>query len=142
QNALQYLAASVTTTGRKSVAPGEPVSLPLPERADSVRIHRPDGVADVVPASGHQTMHYARTRDVGVYRVDPGVEGHDVFAVNLFDAVESAVQPAAGLALGADSVGAQTEQVEVNRPAWPYVLLGVLALLVIEWVVYNQRVLV
>ena len=62
---------------------------------------RPDAVNDPVPSGGYQTIHYARTRQVGVYRVDPGIEGKDRFAVNLFDPHESHVAPASTLVLGA-----------------------------------------
>lgn len=142
QNSLQYLAASLTTTGKKSISPGEPVMLPLPERAQNVTVHRPDGTTETVPSAGYQAVHYARTRQVGTYRIDPGVEGQDIFAVNLFDAVESCVEPTQGLVLGAESVGAQAERVEVNKPAWPYVLMALLGVLLVEWIVYNQRVFV
>jgi len=142
QNALQYLSASLTTTGKKSVAPGEPVTLPLPKRVQNVKVHRPDGTIDTVPSAGHQTVHYASTRHVGTYRLEPGIEGHDQFAVNLFDTVESSVGPTDGLVLGASSIEASSQRVEVNRPAWPYVLMAMLVVLLLEWIVYNQRVFV
>ena len=142
QNALYYLAANLTTAGRKSVSPGEPVTLPLPRWQESARIHRPDGAVDPVSSAGYQTVHYARTRQVGTFRIEPGVPGHDLFAVNLFDTVESSVEPTGQLTIGADSIKAQAGRVEVNKPAWPYVLLAMLALLLLEWIVYNQRVFV
>ncbi len=142
QNALDFLASNLTTTGKTSVSPGEPVTLPLPERVQNVKVHRPDGTVDEVPATGYQTVYYARTRQVGTYRMEPGIDGHDVFAVNLFDPVESDVEPTHELALGADAIEARTERVEVSRPAWPYVLLVMLAVLLVEWIVYNQRVFV
>ena len=68
--------------------------------------------------------------------------GYDVFAVNLFNVVESRVAPNPTLTIGAEPVEAQAGAVEVNRPAWHYFLIAVLILLLLEWVVYNQRVFV
>lgn len=142
QNAVQYLAANVATTGRKSVSPGQPVTLPIPKVNGEVTIHRPDGVDDRVPAAGYQTIHYARTRRVGPYRVEPGLPGNDVFAVNLFNEVESRIEPVSQLTMAAGSVEAQAGAVEVNEPAWPYLLLAILVLLLVEWIVYNRRVFI
>ncbi|MBU0717519.1 MAG: hypothetical protein KJ749_04660 [Planctomycetes bacterium] len=62
--------------------------------------------------------------------------------MNLFNPVESRVEPAATLVLGADTIAAQAGTIEVNRPAWPYFVLAMLVLLILEWVVYNQRIFV
>jgi hypothetical protein len=56
--------------------------------------------------------------------------------------VESHVAPAATLTVGAGNVPPQAATVEVNKPAWKYFLIALLALLLIEWVVYNRRVMV
>jgi len=142
QNAVSYLAANVATVGENSVLPGEPVTLPIPKRVDEVTVTRPDGVVDRVPSSGNQTIHYAGTRKVGVYKVDPGVAGQDQFATNLFDPVESRVAPASTLVLGASKIEAKAGRMQVNQPAWRYLLLTMLVLLLVEWIVYNHRVFV
>lgn len=141
-NVIQFLSSNVATTGRKSIRPGEPIELPAPPNVEEVRILRPDGRDETVPMPGRRTLHYARTRLVGIYRVEPGVEGHDTFAVNLFNSNESRVEPAGTLTLGAQVVKAQTGRMEVNKPAWPYFLIALLVLLLMEWVVYNHRVFV
>ncbi|MHC4698277.1 MAG: VWA domain-containing protein [Planctomycetota bacterium] len=142
QNAVQYLAANVAAVGKKCVSPGEPVTLPIPERVEEVRVVRPDALVDRTPSGGYQTIHYARTRQVGVFRVEPGVVGEDQFAVNLFDPGESRVAPAPTLTLGAARVESEAGVVRVNQPAWRHFLLAVLALLILEWIVYNHRVFV
>jgi hypothetical protein len=142
QNAVQYLAANVAIAGKTGAAPGEPVTLPVPKRIDEVKVLRPDKREDSVPTAGYQTLHYADTRVVGVYRIESGVPGHDAFAVNLFNRSESRVEPVGVLTIGTEAVAAQAAAVEVNEPAWQYFLLAVLVLLMLEWVVYNQRVFV
>ena len=142
QNAVQFLASSVAITGRRSVKPGEPVTLPVGEGVEKVRITRPDGVVHESYTAGLQFLHYAQTRQVGLYRTDTAIPGHDMFAVNLFDPVESRVQPSATLTIGATEVKAKAGEIEANEPAWPYFLLAMLLLLILEWIVYNQRVFV
>ncbi len=142
QNSVNYLASNIATASRQSVVPGEPVTLPVPDDVESIKIIRPDKREDTVPTAGYQSVHYADTRTVGPYTLDPGVPGQDTFAVNLFNRIESDVAPASSVTLGAETVAAQATTVNVNEPAWQYFLLGVLALLLIEWVIYNYRIFV
>ena len=159
QNAIQFLSSSVAIRGRKSLTPGQPVTLTVDEGAQSIRITRPDAQVDEASVVGLRStgpgasgarpggkptvsVHYARTRIVGLYRTDSAVPGQDLFAVNLFDAVESHVEPSTKLTISAAEVEARAGEVEVNEPAWPYLLLAMLALLTLEWIVYNRRVFV
>ncbi len=142
QNAVQTLASNLAGTGRRSVRPGEPITLSVPSRADHMTILRPDGSSERIATAGAVMAPYARTHLVGAYRVEPAEPGADAFAVNLFNANESQVAPAESLTLGAGNVSAQAASVETNRPFWPVLLLALLGVLVLEWVVYNQRVFV
>lgn len=141
-NAIQYLSATLVTAGMQNVLPGEPVKLPVPERAKSVWIHRPDGTKDEVPSAGYASIHYAKTRTVGVYRAEPGVVGQDLFAVNLFSPAESRVAPNRNLTIGGAAVAASESLERINEPLWQWPLLAVLAVLLLEWIVYNKRVFV
>ncbi len=142
QNSIHFLASSLAAIGKRTVAPGEPITLRLRQSQGNVRILRPDGVVDEVQAAGLESIHYARTRRVGIYRVDGEESERNVFAVNLFDPIESHVAPTSHLTLSAESVVARTGEVQINHPAWPYLLLFMLVLIIIEWIVYNQRVFV
>lgn len=142
QNAIQFLAANLATEQSATLRPGDPVTLPAPEGVTQAKIIRPDNVEDAVVSGGFQSIHYARTRHVGPYRMEPGVPGRDQFAVNLFNAEESRVEPAASIEIGATTVEAKTERIDVNQPAWPYFLIALLVFLVLEWIIYNLRVFV
>lgn len=142
QNAVQFLASNVAMASRKSLQPGEPATLPVPAGTAEVRVHRPDQQVDEVSTARAPTVHYARTRNVGVYTVEPGVDGNDRFAVNLFSPTESNVAPAQEIAIGTEQVTAQAGDLEVNQPAWTYFLLALLAVLLLEWIVYNRRVFI
>jgi hypothetical protein len=124
------------------VLPGEPVTAPVPQDVDTVKVHRPDGIIDSIPAASYQSIYYAQTRKVGPYRIEPGLPRYNVFAVNLFNTTESDVAPADRVQLGGAAIEAKAGMVPINRPAWRYFLLGLLALLILEWIVYNRRVFV
>ncbi len=141
-NAMQYLSATLVTAGMQNVLPGEPVKLPVPERTTSVRIRRPDGTQDEVPSAGYASVHYAKTRTVGVYLAEPGVDGQEYFAVNLFSPAESRVAPNRNLTIGGAVVAASESLERINEPLWQWPLLAVLAVLLLEWIVYNKRVFV
>ncbi|MBI1826258.1 MAG: VWA domain-containing protein [Planctomycetes bacterium] len=142
QNAIQYLSSNIATKSKKSIAPGEPVTLPAPPKVELVTITRPDGTTETTSPAASQSIHYGATREVGLYKVSPGVPGDDTFAVNMFNRTESDVAPATLLNIGTEKVGMAGAAVPVNRPAWKYFLLGVLILLLLEWIVYNRRVFV
>jgi hypothetical protein len=118
------------------------VTIPIPARVEEVEINRPDNIIDRVASAGAQSVHYARTREVGPYRVNPAMPRYEIFAVNLYNENESNVAPVDKLTLGATTVEARAGEIQVNKPAWPWFLLGVLGLLLLEWIVYNQRVFV
>ena len=141
-NALQYLSASLDAGGDTGLRTGEPISIPVGGRARQVLISRPDGTRDTVPAAGAARVHYARTRLLGVYRCDGAAQAAERFAVNLFSAAESRVQPSDRLAIGAGQVITGSGVGTVNRPFWPWLLVAALVLLLLEWVVYNKRVFV
>jgi hypothetical protein len=142
QNAIQFLAANLAASGRDSVRPGEPVTVAVPDGVEEVTVQRPQGASEKVPASGAARIHYGRTDLVGIYEVEPGIPGENHFAVNLFDPVESMVRPADEVVIGVETVQANKAEVQVNRPAWPYFLMALLAVLLLEWIIYNRRVFV
>jgi len=141
-NAVEYLASAIATTGKKSITPGAPVSLPLPAGTKRATVIRPDSTQDKGLPAANQMLHYGRTRLVGEYRVEPGVPGNDAFTVNLFNSQESYVRPSAQVTLGSQIVKTEAGSVLVNEPAWPYFLLGLLAVLLLEWIIYNRRIFV
>lgn len=142
KNALQFLASNIAAGGRRSVTPGEPVTLPVASGVASVRVQRPDRHSDQVSTAGLDTLVYADTRVVGPFTIKPGIRGRDTFAVNLFSSAESDIRPRSALSIGATTVRAQSGSVQVNEPAWPYLVMILLGIVMIEWVVYNYRVFV
>ncbi len=142
KNAMQFLSSNIAAGGRRSVMPGQPATLPVPAGADSVDVERPDRRGDSIPIAGLDTVVYADTRVVGPFTIKPGIPGRDTFAVNLFSSIESDIRPQSAVTLGATTVEAQSGSVQVNEPAWPYLVMILLGVMMVEWVVYNYRVFV
>jgi len=140
QNVVQYMSANVATVGGRSVTPGETISFVVAGGAGDARIVRPDGGEERLTVPANQTIHYGRTRQVGTYRLRRDAEAAHAFAVNLFSEAESNVAPAGGLKLGAAGIAAQASAGALNQPAWRFLLVVLLAVLALEWIVYNRRV--
>lgn len=141
-NAVQYLSASMSASGQSGLQPGDPARIPVRERVRTLVVTRPDGQQDRVSSAGAATVHYARTRQVGVYESDGTPPGDERFAVNLFHAGESEVQPADTVYIGTTQVAGSGQVRSVNRPFWPWLMIIALGVLLLEWVIYNKRVFV
>jgi hypothetical protein len=138
------------------LAPGAPLLFALPPQVDAVRVTRPDGSLARLAVEGGQAI-FADTAQLGVYRAEwqdaAGVPATASFAVNLFSPPESNVRPA-DLVLGnegtlsvagggepvgdreADNPGAGVRR--ARREWWRPLAFAALALLVVEWLVYQR----
>jgi len=141
-NAIQFLAGSVTEGPSQSIRPGQAVSIPVPPGAERLTVRRPDGRSEVLPTEDRQVAYFGETGRLGVYGVEPAIQGHESFAVNLFNANESNIRPNPHLAIGADAVAPSQTIRRENVPLWPWLLLAATAVLLVEWYVYNRRVMV
>lgn len=139
---VQYLASSAHAGGLSSLRPGQPATVTLPARTPTVTVKRPDGLTDTIPTGGGETIHYARTRRVGVYEIQPAAPGENTLAVNLFSADESNVAPRDTVVIGSSPVSATSGANLVNEQLWPALVVALLLILILEWIVYNRRVFV
>lgn len=141
-NAIRYLSSSVTFAPNQSVRPGMATAIPVPAGVESLTVKRPGGQPDKLEVGDRQAVYYRDTQRLGVYRVEPAVEGHEAFAVNLLNAAESDIRPNDRFAIGSESVAAAGAIRKENTPLWPWLMLGALAVLLVEWAIYNRRVFV
>lgn len=105
------------------------------------RVTRPDGQIEPVSADPSGTFRYPRTDRAGVYRLEvPGL-AVEAYAVNVLDEIESHLAPSKEIYLATDVVKAQPAAPQrTNRELWPYLALAALALVCLEWLVYNSKV--
>ena len=123
--------------------PGQPLTVPVPPDATAVRVTAPgDEATTVEPANGQAI--FADTDALGVYNiaiVRPGQpELERAIAVNLMNPTESRVAPREQLPIfqsGGRAVAVNAER-SGRSEFWRWLAAIALALLVIEWLVYQR----
>ena len=144
-NALEYLGGAVSTAGSKTIKPGEPVTLSLATRFESVQIIDPAGKKTTINRGGQTQLIYTQTDQLGFYEARPLESDRllQLFTSNLFSEQESDIVPAAEVQIGAQSVTANTGQKDIVRiEYWRWLLALALVILTVEWYLYNRRVAV
>lgn len=144
QNVVMFMAGGDITQSGHMTTPGETFSLTVPPGSENAKITRPDGGRESVDVRGRATASYARTREPGLYNVayDDPRKTADSFAVNLLDETESHIAPNSTLTIGAEAIAAKAATSRVNEALWPYAAAVALAFVLLEWWVYNRRVMI
>jgi hypothetical protein len=129
------------TDAPASLSPGSPVTVRFIEDADEAIIRLPDG-SSVRMKAGASTAAFAGTLTPGLYEVTLRQGGAEVrrefFAVNLFDAAESAIAPRHSIRVGIVEIGRDVREETGRREFWPWVVGAGLALLAVEWWAYHR----
>jgi len=144
QNTIMFLAGGGLVEASRLVTPGDTMTLNVPPGAEKARITRPDGKTEDVDVRGRATVTYARTRDTGLYRVefDDTKKTANAFAVNILDETESHIAPNDSFTVGSEKVDVLDATKKVNEVLWPYAAGVGLLLVLLEWWVYNKRVMI
>ncbi|QDS98369.1 vWA domain-containing protein [Adhaeretor mobilis] len=152
-NTIEYLGGA-SQLRDSSFRPGKSVELNLVGVEKEVTITLPDGQQRERqrPEKGKFTFH--ETDQLGIYEVTSGGKTVRRFAVNLFDREESdvplrvrqddedKVQTVESLSIGYVDVDAAQRESPARKELWQWLLVAVLAVLVLEWYIYNRRVYV
>ena len=158
--AIDYLDRDVAEARAASGAsrqfrPGEVLADRLPLGASDIVVDPPADLPEqkVVPSSDGRVV-FGPLKKTGLYRlrwsgpagpVDAVADGRvsRIYAANLLDQEESDVPAAPGIILASTKVSAsESENAESVQRYWPYFLLAVLAVLMLEWFIYNRKVAV
>jgi hypothetical protein len=154
--ALEYLGSEVTgAIDARGLGALSELKDRVPMGATDVRIRHPDGTEAPIELAENGSFVYRLPPQLGIYELKwkgqplggDSVQGDGVvmrkYAANLLSSVESFVPSAKKLELASAVVqgqaapsGGATTMLEL----WPYVLMGVLAILLLEWYVYNRKV--
>lgn len=141
-NAVRFLGGGSAGGESEVLRPGDTLRIALPADARTTRLTRPDGRQVSLAADESGVVRYADTTMVGIYRVEPGPEGREAFAVNLEDSRESEISPRTGLTIGTTRV-VSGEVIRMATPEiWRWFVGAALLIVVVEWIVYNRRVMV
>lgn len=123
----------------ETIRPGQVKPLRL-GAVPEIRVTKPDDKSKVLSRGPRADFSFAETDQVGVYTVEwPGDKRR--FAVNLFDAMESDLAPATTVQVGETKVEAG-EARKAPKDLWKWAVLLGLAVVMVEWWIYNKRVMI
>ena len=144
QNAVLTLGGASQFGRSKNYRPGQLVQLkprlPYPE----IEITAPSNNTTSLKASQENQFLYSDTQQCGVYSVT-GKNDEDVdhlFTVNLLDRQESNLEVRDNLGLGLEEITAQPETQVARKQLWIWLVLTALAVITVEWLIFNKRVFI
>ncbi len=144
QNAVLTLGGASQFGRSKNYQPGQLVQLkprlPYPE----IEISDPSNKKSVLKASKENQFIYSDAQQCGVYSVS-GKDDEDIdhlFTVNLLDRQESNLKVRENLGLGLEEITAQPEAQVVRKQLWIWLVLTALAVITVEWLIFNKRVFI
>lgn len=144
QNLMVYLGGGAKFSATRVFSPGEVVTLKPSLQADSLTVTDPAGNSTVISSRGDGVFVYSQTDLSGVYQVRAtGSQQIDqLFAVNLLDVRESDLEVRPELNLGYNKIQGTRTIEQARREYWQWIVLAVIGLLLVEWYIYNRRVLI
>lgn len=142
--AIESLGGGVTQASAPSVRPGWPIHLLLSSRSNAYEIRSPSGTKAAIDRGTDGRFLFTQTDLPGPYEVhaeglDDAVER---FCVNLFSQSESNLALGREISTGAEKIAATDTTIRARQETWRWLLLIGLALLMLEWIVFNKRVFV
>ena len=125
-------------------SPGEILNFRTSLPFESVNITSPAGRKVSIAPRPDNTFALTGTKDCGIYSVQsPNQEKPDLLMpINLFDRNESNLTVREKLVLGYEEVTGEAKREETRKQYWTWFLLAAVLVLLFEWYVYNQRVLI
>ncbi|QPC83184.1 VWA domain-containing protein [Phototrophicus methaneseepsis] len=145
-NVVEWFTPANLVGVEDSVMVGTPLRISAPLGTTTVRVTSPGGDSTTLPAEEDEVL-FADVNEPGIYTVD--VLGADAVmqtqqvAVTLFGTNESDITPVspAAITLGGGTIDqAAREEAQLGLDEfWPYLAALALLVLLIEWVVYHQR---
>ena len=141
---VEYLGGGITESSSPTVQPGWPIGLVLSKRFKDFRVVAPDGQSTDLVRGDESRYTFTKTELPGIYQVfAKGIEKPvESFCVNLFSSRESDLAVADSVKMGFDKVAASGTTIQARKETWRWILLFGLALLVVEWIVFNRRVFI
>jgi hypothetical protein len=151
---MQYLAGGAADIQGQNNKPGGTVEVDVADKSAALTVVTPDGARQNVETPTPGKLTYHDTDQLGIYEVQAGGKPAARFAVNLFDRDESDVRLRArqdeeggvktveSVSIGYVDVAARAPSSPVRKELWTWILLAALAVLMLEWYIYNRRVYV
>jgi hypothetical protein len=141
-SAVEFLGGGITESSAPTVQPGWPIGLQLSSRFKNFEVAFPNGTRTELVRGDESRSVFTQTDQPGPYAVfADGLERPiETFCVNLFSTRESNLATEATVKMGYEKVTASGSTVQARQETWRWILLIGLAMLVLEWIVFNRRV--
>ena len=112
-----------------------------PGSLGGVKIRLPSGREFPLTREEGGRLVFPSTDEAGVYTLLAGTEVRALFPVSLLDSRESRLIPSAKVDFGDFSVQVKSSLQEQGKDLWKWCALAALLFLVLEWFVYNRRLM-
>ena len=145
-NMLDWFSPAEIVSLPDGLSVGDSLVIQPPLYADTVRVTAPDGGVQELPV-GADALLYSDTDQLGLYHLEilqsGEIKARQNFAVNLFAAGESDIEPVAeaDLVLGGGQAEVDKEEQLGLQEFWALAAFLALLLLLIEWFVYHRRLM-
>jgi hypothetical protein len=153
-NSVQALGNVREGAGEEITAPEHTIALRAETLGKDLDVTAPDGNSERLARSPQGTFLYNKARTTGIYQARWQPSGFLPFAVNLFDFRESDLAPrglvpagvpesqeeAYKIKIGYNPVVGTQQTKDVKQDWWKYFAGAALAVLLLEWYIYNKRV--
>jgi hypothetical protein len=138
RNVLYSLGNVRDATTEDTVRPGQPKPLRPFGDVREIRVRTPSGTPTTLERGTRSMFTYGGTSELGVYEA-LWEDQTRRFAVNLFDANESNIEPRPSVKIGEVEVQSGPARKQ-PRELWRWAVLFGLVFLLLEWWIYNRRV--
>lgn len=138
RNVLYSLGNVRDATTEDTVRPGQPKPLRPFGDVKEIKVRNPSGRDTKLERGSRSMFTFGETGELGVYQAS-WEDQNRKFAVNLFDANESNIEPRPSVKIGEVEVQAGPARKQ-PRELWRWVVLAALVFLLLEWWIYNRRV--
>jgi hypothetical protein len=140
-NAITYLSSEVSTGGQTELLPQQPIVIEGLSPMVTGSVSGPGFSSKPVEATPAGSFHLAETDKTGLYSLDFTGEPKKIYAVNLLNAAESDIAPKQKIQFSGKAVVSQGASLgRTNLALWPILIALVLAVVFLEWFVYNLKV--
>lgn len=149
--ATDYLGSGGGWAVARSAQPGLTISDRLPDKASALECTGPSGLTVGAGLGPDGSASFGPFPKVGVYVASwngPAAAGDASsggvskrrYAVNLLDPVESDIRAAQQIKTAVTNAAANSDTGGAIRTLWPWMILAALAVIMLEWFVYNRKV--
>ena len=125
-------------SSEETIKPGQVKILRPGGGATEIKVKSPGGDIRTLERGNRSDFSYGGAKEQGVYEVTWADQTRR-FAVNLFDADESNIEPRSAIQIGSEKVTAEGPRKQ-PRELWRWFLLVGFGLLLMEWRLYAKRV--